>query len=357
MIHRYVLILVAVIVALGAVIAVNRAPLQADGVPADDDALRSRSLTFSHKKHIAEAGITDCATCHTTAKTSKLASDQLSTGHDACMTCHEEQISNENRCGYCHNNPADIQAIAAAKRDFIFSHEKHTALEGVECATCHQGLEQVEHATPANVPSMATCNTCHNDRKVSNQCETCHESFAGLLPADHERSNFIRTHSYATRIGGLQTDCQTCHTETFCQQCHFQPELKRFGARDLTTEPSHKTTTQDNQKQMLLQGVHELNYRFMHGIDAKSNQADCQSCHTVQTFCAECHNAGGNINQAKFKPANHGLPGFTTIGVGSGGGLHAEEARRDIESCVSCHDVEGQDPTCMTCHLGNGKVR
>ncbi len=354
MIHRYFILIFALVVGLGVFVAANKTPLQADGIPGDDDALRSRTLTFSHKLHLTDAGITDCASCHTAAKTSKLASDQLSTNHDACSTCHEEQINNENRCGFCHNNPADIQAIPAAQRNFIFSHEQHTAMEGVECTTCHQGLDQVDHATHANIPSMATCNTCHNDRKASNQCETCHQSFANLIPADHERSDFARSHSSVARVGGLATDCQTCHTETFCQQCHFNPDLKRFGAKDLTTEPSHKTTTQDSPKQMLLQGVHELNYRFTHGIDAKSNQADCQSCHTIQTFCAECHNAGGNINQMKFKPMSHGVPGFTT---GPRGGLHAEEARRDMESCMSCHDVDGQDPTCMTCHLQSGKIR
>jgi hypothetical protein len=81
------------------------------------------------------------------------------------------------------------------------------------------------------------------------------------------------------------------------------------------------------------------------------------TCHEPQSFCAECHAAGGNINQTRFRPASHNVAGFTTIGRGSGGGLHAEEARRDMESCISCHDVEGQDPTCMTCHNETGGVR
>lgn len=42
---------------------------------------------------------------------------------------------------------------------------------------------------------------------------------------------------------------------------------------------------------------------------------------------------------------------FKTLGVGSGGGDHATLAKRDIERCMSCHDVNGADPTCITCHF------
>ena len=50
-------------------------------------------------------------------------------------------------------------------------------------------------------------------------------------------------------------------------------------------------------------------------------------------------------------PASHIGSGFTTLGVGSGGGRHAELARRDIESCMTCHDARGGDPVCITCHV------
>jgi hypothetical protein len=51
-------------------------------------------------------------------------------------------------------------------------------------------------------------------------------------------------------------------------------------------------------------------------------------------------------------PASHLPSGFVIPGVGSGGGDHAVLAKRDIESCISCHDVQGADPTCTAfCHL------
>lgn len=362
MIRRYAILVGMLVLGIGVVVMHSEAPLQANGTPEAASLLGNPALKFSHRFHITEAGVTDCATCHAAAKTSKLSSDHLAANHDACVSCHEEQVNDatQAQCIYCHTDPSNIQAAPAAKRELIFSHEQHAALPDVECTTCHVGVEKVDRVTAANMPSMTTCSTCHNDRKASTTCESCHTNFATLLPVDHQRSDFARNHRDLTRLGGLTTDCQTCHTETFCQQCHLQAELKSYSygrQRDLTTEPAHKTSTKDSPKQTLLQNVHELNYRFTHGIDAKARQAECQSCHSVQTFCAECHNAGGNITQIKFKPASHLVPGFTTLGRGSGGGLHAEEARRDMETCIACHDVEGQDPTCMTCHLDNGRVR
>ena len=152
--------------------------------------------------------------------------------------------------------------------------------------------------------------------------------------------------------------CATCHAESFCQDCHTGTELQSLGfKKDLMSEPSSRSSTKDSPKQLRLQQAHGLNYRYTHGIDAKSKILDCASCHEQQSFCATCHEAGGNISQGTFKPESHRIAGFTTIGKGTGGGRHAELARRDIESCAACHDVQGSDPTCMLCHSETGVVR
>ena len=56
-------------------------------------------------------------------------------------------------------------------------------------------------------------------------------------------------------------------------------------------------------------------------------------------------------------PSSHLSPDFKTFGVGSGGGDHAILARRDIEQCVSCHDVQGTDATCIVCHLDSDGIK
>lgn len=354
MTRPYVLYAISLILLVFASAFLKLPTLMAGSSPSDSGENPPSELKFSHKKHIKDIGV-DCATCHPAASTSKVSSDNLVATHDQCSGCHQDQVSND--CGYCHKNPDNIVARPTVERTVIFSHEKHLAMKDVECTTCHQGLDETDVSSAKNLPDMATCNTCHNNAKATNTCEACHTDFVTLLPADHKRSDFIHSHREETRLGALTTRCQTCHTETFCQQCHQGAGLKAFFPKDLMVEPRAKTSTKDSPKRTELQNVHELNYRFTHGVDARSKQSECASCHSLETFCAECHQAGGNITQGTFKPKSHMVPGFTTLGRGSGGGIHAEEARRDLESCVSCHDVEGRDPTCMTCHAASGQVR
>ncbi len=319
--------------------------------PANSDSLK---LKFSHSYHIKEAGIA-CEDCHKAARTSTLASDNLRASHDNCVTCHEEQVN--NKCGFCHVNPDSIEAIAPPVRSIVFSHAQHVVKDSVACVTCHAGLDEVAYAGPKNMPSMATCNTCHNDAKATNACEACHTSFTNLIPAGHRVADFKKEHKNLTRLGALQVDCATCHSQNFCADCHAGTGLVGIGKKDLMTEPSPRGSTIDGPRQMPLQMVHSLNYRFTHGIDAKSKATDCYSCHSAQSFCAECHQTGGNINAEAFMPAWHLGAGFTTLGVGSGGGRHAEMARRDIESCASCHDSRGADPTCIRCHTDADGIR
>lgn len=355
MTRRYVVLAVSLIMCVGFTAFVDLPALiagNAQVLPAAEDS-RPSQVKFSHKMHINDVGA-DCATCHPAGSTSMISSDNLASTHDQCSSCHEDQVTND--CGFCHTTPDNIVARPAADRTVIFSHENHGA-RGVECITCHKGLDEVELSSAKNLPDMATCNTCHNNVKATNTCENCHTDFVTLLPADHRRSDFLRSHRDEVRLGAMTASCQTCHSETFCQQCHQGAGLKAFRPRDLMVEPRAKTSTKDSPRRTILQNVHELNYRFSHGIDARSKQAECGSCHSTEIFCAQCHQAGGNITQGTFKPKSHGVPGFTTIGRGSGGGVHAEEARRDIESCMSCHDVQGRDPTCMTCHAESGQVR
>jgi len=328
-----------------------RAPLRTEWNEGD----HSKYVKFSHTAHVKERGIA-CEDCHTKAKGSKSASDRLLPDHEGCQGCHEEQIS--KNCVYCHLSADSIAAIPHPDRALIFSHETHTTAQALKCETCHGGLDSALVAGDANMPPMAACTNCHGEKNVSRNCESCHTNFTSLVPEDHRKGNFLKDHSMLARVGMMDVRCGMCHTETFCQDCHSGTELHGFGFRsDLMTEPSAGTSVKDSPRQLKLQRVHGLNYRFTHAIDAKSKQLDCKSCHEDERFCSNCHQAGGNITQKKFKPESHSVAGFTTVGKGSGGGRHAELARRDIESCAACHDVQGADPTCMLCHKENGTVR
>ena len=102
---------------------------------------------------------------------------------------------------------------------------------------------------------------------------------------------------------------------------------------------------------MILKGTHDLNYRFTHPLDAKGKERECATCHEAATFCGECHRPGSD--PAYFRLDWHGGPGWGAIAgaIGSGGGRHADLARRDMERCAACHDIQGGDPICMLCHM------
>ena len=123
-------------------------------------------------------------------------------------------------------------------------------------------------------------------------------------------------------------------------------ELGSPGDRRTGSEPQDRgRVTQVVQRQ------HDLNYRFTHPLDAAGKQQQCAVCHDPQAFCADCHRATG-ADDRRFKPAWHGdIGGPWVLGRVGAGGRHAEWARRDIERCMACHDVEGADPTCLQCHV------
>jgi hypothetical protein len=122
--------------------------------------------------------------------------------------------------------------------------------------------------------------------------------------------------------------------------------------------PYSPTKLLDNAKEMQIVRVHDLNYVYSHGIDAKGKIAECQTCHQTETFCAECHASMSNDYAVEgVEPSSHNNPAFVTIGVGSGGGEHAALARRDIENCAACHDTQGADPTCVLCHVDNDGIK
>lgn len=312
-----------------------------------------KQIKFSHAFHVKDAGVA-CEDCHN-AKASKLASDHIKPGHDNCTSCHEEQLANV--CGYCHVDPDNIQPSVAPQRQIIFSHADHVAMEGAACVTCHAGLDKAQYAGPENMPTMKTCYTCHNDVKATNTCEACHVNLVNLIPSDHLVLNFKVEHGRLGRVDVLENDCAMCHTQTFCVDCHSAAGSVRFNQGPLVADPAPRQSPTDGPDRMILQTAHSLNYRYTHGIDARSKAADCYVCHSYQNFCVTCHQEGEKLAGPGYVPTWHLGGGFTLVGRGSGGGRHADVARRDIESCVTCHDVQGADPTCITCHVDPDGVK
>jgi len=184
------------------------------------------------------------------------------------------QDSEKNGWGWKVGRPQRIQDT--------FSHEVHKKVlesEGFECLVCHTtGLEieeekeeekMIEVSKESFFPGKETCHFCHFNPQAGNiapdRCSTCHFDIRGIIPANH---NFDWMSKHAVFSKADETGCESCHTPRFCEDCH-----KR---RDLPTLR-----------------VHDRNFRFIHGIEARANPRECGNCHELRSFCDQCHIKGG----------------------------------------------------------------
>ncbi len=313
-------------------------------------------IKFSHKLHAEQ---TDCKSCHSAVANSISLNDRLLPNHDNCKECHD--VEDDTQCSTCHFE-GKFEALVQSKSALIFNHKFHIVEKKVECQTCHNGLETIAYSSelPNPNPAMEDCYTCHNNKSfASNTCESCHISTANLIPQDHRSAAYISSHKFAAK--SIDANCQMCHSinNNSCQECH----AATTGITETNTEsdfyqPYLPSTFTDGAQQQQITRAHELNYRFIHGMDAKGKTSECQSCHQIETFCGSCHQSKErDFALGGILPTSHMKADFSTIGAGTGGGEHAILARRDIESCISCHDVQGADPTCITCHLDSDGIK
>ncbi|MDP4196617.1 MAG: cytochrome c3 family protein [Bacteroidota bacterium] len=315
-------------------------------------------IKFSHRVH---AELTDCQSCHSKAAESKSLGNDLFPSHPDCASCHD--VEDKDNCKMCHYEGV-YESLTPKKSNLIFNHSFHISKEKLDCKKCHQGLEEVDYGYKAKmaVPPMSLCNDCHNNFKgiASNQCEACHISTVNLIPASHQTVDFRRTHKFAAQKDNA--NCNMCHDNSSCQECHVATNVltEKNTPTDFYTPyvPSNSPLSNGAKKQQITR-VHDLNYVYTHGIDLKGKTTECQTCHETESFCVPCHNdRQADFNLAGVMPASHKVPNFVTIGgYGSGGGEHARQARRDIESCQSCHDVQGSDPNCIQCHIDNDGIK
>lgn len=311
-------------------------------------------INFSHSLHYE---LTGCEDCHSSVPASTSLKDRLLPNHENCSDCHD--VDDENECETCHKNE-NYEMLMQKTSSLIFNHKIHYD-RGMECESCHQGLSEVDYSFESAmlIPPMENCAECHNETNIaSNACESCHILTNNLIPQTHLKADYIRSHKFFAWESGA--NCLMCHNNSTCQECHVATNvITETNLPDDFYQPYMPGNGITGPKQQVLMKVHgDLNYRYSHSIEAKGRSAECQTCHQIETFCAGCH-AAENRDFATdgILPATHLLPTFKTIGVGTGGGDHAVLARRDIESCISCHDVQGADPTCITCHLDSDGIK
>jgi cytochrome c7-like protein len=199
-------------------------------------ALKSPSkatIRLNHKAHLAQSltcdtchhtGVVDPTTCKPVGANCVRPSDSLAlmvpvTYKDDCQACHDAlnfqtafgdtaphdapekvdawfksthpgdgaklQVAEVqlwvNGCSFCHVGvqlvPGSLPKIApahVAARWFdkaVFSHDAHRSLD---CLTCHASISNSEKAEQVDLPSVHTCQSCHQPQRVESACFGCH---------------------------------------------------------------------------------------------------------------------------------------------------------------------------------------
>ena len=301
-------------------------------------------LVFSHRQHLARGAT--CALCHPAATTSRSAVDNLLPTEAACRACHPIDRADVTRvvpgapaaaCVACHLGFVPGQPVARVDLPpppLKFDHRAHAA---TPCVTCHGDLAQVDLATPRQLPTMASCLSCHRQGADERRCGDCHLTKRGglvetrfphgdLVPrstglGDAHGPAFARDHRQeAAQIGAT---CGACHDRSECVACHQG-----------VTKPLE---------------FHPGNYLLTHAVEARRGTPDCSACHRAQSFCVACHErtgVGPRVEPGFAAAAGRAFhpPGWAS--PTGGVNRHAGEARKNITSCASCHREED----CLTCH-------
>jgi c(7)-type cytochrome triheme protein len=160
------------------------------------------NMKFDHAAHDRGEGrpAQGCTFCHDPAGPGK--SIPVGIGaHTNCYTCHTPDKAEIGTCTTCHElKPYNRTSPGRYVFRAVFSHNDHSAAQGVSCGECHNVREgapqgrQVTNIAAAqhNCGTVNNCATCHNGSRAFSgngggfdfsSCERCHTgSGFNLLP-------------------------------------------------------------------------------------------------------------------------------------------------------------------------------
>jgi hypothetical protein len=300
-------------------------------------------LIFSHGKHLARGAT--CNTCHPNAPSSRSSIDNLLPTEAACRACHPIDRNEPAKvatpvaaCAGCHPGytaGSVVPRVYLAPSPLKFDHSLHAKSS---CESCHGDMRVVDLATTRQLPTMASCMTCHTKGAEPRHCTDCHFARTGglvettfphgeLVPkrsglGDDHDVFFMRDHRQ--QASRADATCNACHDKSECLDCH-QGVVKAVD-------------------------FHQANYLLVHATEAKRGRPDCSACHRAQTFCIGCHERSGlgTRGDSQFNSRDPDQqfhpPGWSSSAGGTN--LHAQAARRNVGACASCH----REDDCLECH-------
>jgi hypothetical protein len=213
-----------------------------------------------------------------------------------------------------------------------FSHKTHIQDIGASCTDCHDVSAVSKKKPDAIRATEQLCKKCHDGATADSSCAKCHTNPAAAKKAASRTLNATFKHAphvkqrdkCATCHAGVENvdaarslplpgmnACMTCHNNRTapktCAVCHpdlslvrpasHTPQwLTRYGhgaearSPQADCESCHATSecTACHRGNSLV-AIHSPGYEFEHGADVKRNDLDCTVCHETRNFCSRCH--------------------------------------------------------------------
>ncbi len=177
--------------------------------------------------------------------------------------------------------------------------------------------KKMSHAEYAKSP-IKDCNECHKGE--------------GIAP--NHGADFVREHRVLA--GKADKNCNQCHDQAWCLDCHQgggNGDNLSIGNSGRDYKPKS----------------HRSDFISIHPLKALDNQQQCYRCHD-QKYCTACHS---RFPKGSLKIKSHLMLGPNGQKYAPALNEHSTEARRNLQSCQTCHP-EGD--VCIQCH-SSGRVR
>jgi hypothetical protein len=250
-----------------------------------------------------------------------------------------------------------IPCVYAGHNSIVVAQEKSPAAPVIQPVSEPTSTKPAEKLSAASTPSVQDT-TSHKDYAAMNvkECAECHKG-SGAAPT--HGAYWVKEHGQVA--SKARKNCVECHGQSFCLDCH------KGGGIDADLKISNYRTS-------YIPASHRTDFRELHPLKALDNPQTCYRCHN-QRYCTECHSKfrGTDLTVQSHRRswsdgtfqngiAHSGFAPGSCQGCHPGGILsqyiwssdHAREARRNLQSCQTCHS---DGAVCMTCHSARTGLR
>jgi hypothetical protein len=132
-------------------------------------------IAFSHELHTGRLKL-DCKTCHVNPSPGEM---MTFPAESKCMACHQAIKTDSPEIQLLTKFVQDKKRVPWVRvyqvPTYVFwSHKSHLDA-GATCQECHGAVATMPSMFRAVETNMGSCMTCHAKKRVSNDCQFCHE--------------------------------------------------------------------------------------------------------------------------------------------------------------------------------------